>query len=376
MITQGAVVREPSNVRPFAESKPVRVENVIIAELGPKECLVEIAFAGLCHSDLSAVDGSRTRNLPVMIGHEASGVVREVGPETTFRSGDHVVLSWVASCGECRDCRAGRPSQCGAGNSANIKGTLLNGAIKYSDKAGDVIYHRGGVSALSRQVAVHEASLVKIDASIPLDVAAVAGCAVLTGAGAVINSAHPEPGSSIAVFGMGGLGLSAVMAAKMFGCAPVIAVDVLESKFARAAELGATHFVNAAKVDPVAAIGRIVPGGVDFAVESAGVAQVLNQAYYSTNLGGTTVPVGLPESDAVFSVPVTEFVRSQRKLVGSYMGAAVPRRDIPRFLDLHTRGLLPIDRLISQRFSLDEINTAFDHLADGNGARQVIDMSL
>ncbi|HEY1013993.1 MAG TPA: zinc-binding dehydrogenase, partial [Herpetosiphonaceae bacterium] len=332
------------------------------------------AAAGLCHSDLSVIDGSRPRAMPMVLGHEASGIVRETGPGVTdVAPGDHVVFSFVPVCGRCRPCLSGRGALCERGARANLAGTLLSGARPFSDGAGRACHHHLGVSAFSQWTVAAQESLVKIDPALPLATAALFGCAVLTGVGAVVNTARVEPGAAVAVFGLGGVGLSVVMGAAAAGASPIIAVDRLADKVALARELGATHGLVAEDgLDPAAAVRELTDGGADYAFESVGSEQVLAQAYAATRRGGTTVTLGLPHPARQFSVPAVSIVAEERTIKGSYMGSSVPRRDIPRYIAMHRAGLLPVERLHSHSLALDEINAGFDRLAQGRAVRQLI----
>lgn len=373
MKTKAAVLYKMEHPTPYAESRPLVVEEVELRGPDPGEVLVEVAAAGLCHSDLSVIDGSRPRVMPMVLGHEASGIVREVGPGVhDLAVGDHVVFSFVPACGHCLPCATGRPALCENGARANVAGTLLDGSRHFRNAAGQELNHHLGVSAFARFTVAAQESLVKIDPSVPLEVAALFGCAVMTGVGAVVNTARVEPGASVAVFGLGGVGLSVVLGARAAGAYPIVAVDLLDAKLALAQELGATHTVNAAREDPVQAVRDLTAGGVAYAFESVGNERVLVQAYQATRRGGTTVTIGLPHPSRQFAVPAVSLVAEERTVKGSYMGSAVPRRDIPRFIALYQAGLLPVERLLTRTIALEEVNPAFDALARGEAVRQVI----
>ena len=373
MKTKAAVLYESGLPAPYAQSLPLRIAELTLADPGPGEVLVEMAGAGLCHSDLSVIDGSRPRVMPMVMGHEASGIVREVGANVDqFAPGDHVVFSWVASCGRCEFCATGRGALCRPGADANIAGSLLSGARHFTDADAQVCNHHLGVSAFSQFSVVAQESLVKIDPSFPLPLAALFGCAVMTGVGAVVNTARVTPGSSVAVFGLGGVGLSAVMGANLAGASPIIAVDKLDSKLKLASEIGATHTINSEQDDPSAAIRDLIGDGVEYAFESVGNEQVLMQAYAATRCGGTTVTVGLPAPDKMFSIPALSITAEERTIKGSYMGSCVPRRDIPRFIELYQAGKLPVEKLQTHTLRLDQINEGFDRLAQGSAVRQII----
>lgn len=376
MKTKAAVLYETGAPQPFAKSLPLAVDEIDLDVPGPGEVLVEIVGAGLCHSDLSVVDGSRPRPLPMILGHEASGIVREAGPGVTeFSEGDHVVFSWVPVCGRCLCCASGRGAMCEPGNAANLVGTLLSGARRFRDirsKPPQSCSHHLGVSGFSQFTVAAQESLVKIDPSLPLAMAALFGCAVMTGVGAVINTAGVQPGTSVAVFGMGGVGLSAVMGARALGAYPIVAVDRVNEKLSLAREVGATHIVNADTDDAVDAVKDVSAGGADYVFESVGSEEVLIQAYQATARGGTTVTVGLPGPNKMFSVPALGIVAEERTIKGSYMGGCVPRRDVPRFIAMYQAGILPVDKLQTHTLRLEQINEGFDRLAQAQAVRQII----
>jgi alcohol dehydrogenase len=385
MKTRAAILYEMGLAQPYAESLPLVVDEITLAQPGPGEVLVEIAAAGLCHSDLSVVDGSRPRVMPMVLGHEASGIVRQVGPTgrtgsgsqgvEEFTAGDHVVFSWVPICGRCHYCVTGRGALCEPGGAANIAGTLLNGARRFTDSRSQpprACNHHLGISAFSQFTVTAQESLVKIDPALPFDLAALFGCAVMTGVGAVFNTARVQSGSSVAIFGLGGVGLSAVMGARTAGAYPIIAVDRVPDKLKLASELGATHTVNTAQDDPVVAIRELGHGGADYVFESVGNETVLLQAYESTRRGGTTITIGLPAPGKIFAVPALGIVAEERTIKGSYMGSCVPRRDIPRYIGMYQAGILPVDKLHTHTLRLEEINAGFDRLAKAQAVRQII----
>lgn len=372
MLTRATVLHEMQRPTPYADSKPLVVEEVNLADPGPGEVLVEMAGAGLCHSDLSTIDGSRPRVMPMVMGHEASGIVREVGPGVhDLKPDDHVVFSFVPLCGHCLPCATGRPALCEPGAKANIAGTLLSGRRPFSSLSGQEINHHLGVAAFAEHTVVAQESLIKIDSQLPLSTAALFGCAVMTGVGAVVNTAKVEPGSTVAVFGLGGVGLSTIMGARAAGAEMIFAVDLLPDKLEHALQAGATHLINAGEEDPVAMI-KDITNGVDYAFESVGNELVLQQAYAANKRGGTTITIGLPHPNKMFSIPAVSLVAEERTIKGSYMGSAVPRRDLPRFIAMYEAGLLPVDQLLSRTIQLDEINEAFDALATGAAVRQVV----
>ena len=371
--TTAAVLYETGLPRPYAESLPLVVDEINLEPPGKREVLVEVSAAGLCHSDLSVIDGSRPRVRPMVLGHEASGIVREIGAEVKdFEAGDHVVFSFVPICGQCDYCVAGRAALCTKGARTNTEGSLLSGNRRFADAKLQVLHHHLGVSAFSRFTVTAQESLVKIDQSLPLETAALFGCAVMTGVGAVFNTAQVSPGKSVAIFGLGGVGLSAVMGASASGAYPIVVADMFEEKLALGRELGATHAVNVTQTDAAEAIREITKGGAEYVFECAGSEQVLIQAYESTKRGGTTIALGLPHPNKMFSVPAVTIVAEEKVIRGSYMGSSVPRRDIPRYVSLYQAGLLPVDQLRAQTLKLEEINEGFDRLATGETVRQII----
>ncbi len=373
MRTVSAVLYEMERPAPYAQSQPLKIEELELEGPGPGEVLVEIAGAGLCHSDLSVISGARPRPMPMVLGHEASGIVRETGSGVNeLTAGDHVVFSYVPICGRCSFCMTGRASLCERGAAANGKGSLLSGARRFRTTAGRELNHHLGVSAFSRYTVAAQESLVKLDPSFPLAQAALFGCAVMTGVGAVINTAGVKAGESVAVFGLGGVGLSAIMGAKLAGAYPVIGIDLLEDKLALARQVGATHALNAKGERLVEEIQTLTGGGAHYAFDAVGHEKVLAQAYAATRRGGTTVAIGLPHPGRRFELSPVSLIAEERTLKGSYMGSCVPRRDIPRYIDLHRQGALPVDRLFSQTIKLEEINSAFDVLDRGATVRQVV----
>ena len=371
MRVRAAVLTAMGAPAPYAESRPLEIRELELAAPGPGELLVRVRAAGLCHSDLSVIDGSRPRVMPMALGHEAAGEVLEAGAGVTaFAPGDHVVLAFVPVCGQCVPCRSGRGALCEPGAAANAAGTLLSGERRW----GEGVNHHLGVSAFAEQIVVSEKSAVKVDDDLPFELAALFGCAVLTGVGAVVNCARVEIGDSVAVFGLGGVGLAALLGAVAAGATNVVAVDRVPEKLALARELGATTVVDASADTPVAAVREATGGGAHHAIETVGSEIVLAQAYAATRRGGTTVTVGLPHPERMLSIPAVSLVAEERTLKGSYLGSCVPDRDLPRFIALHRAGRLPVERLLSHHISLEEINEGFDRLAAGHAVRQVISL--
>ena len=375
MKIKAAVLREMGAAMPYAQSRPLRLESLDLAEPDADEVLVRIAAAGLCHSDLSVINGSRPRPMPMAIGHEAAGVVVRTGEGVNdLAPGDHVVMVFMPSCGHCLPCAEGRPALCEPGAAANGKGELLSGGFRFQAEAGgQQMHHHLGCSAFADHAVVSRRSLIKIDRDVPLAHAALFGCAVLTGMGAVVNTAGVKPGQSVVVIGLGGVGLAAVLGAAASGAGEIVAVDLDERKMALARKLGATAAVNAADADCVAQVRELTGGGADYAFEFAGVESALDQAYAMTRRGGVTVTAGLPPPDATVGINIVNLVAEERTLKGSYIGTCVPVRDIPRYLDLYKRGRLPIDRLLTGKIALEAINEGFDRLQEGSVARLVVE---
>jgi alcohol dehydrogenase len=372
MKTIAAVLRTTGAARPYAESRPLSLETVTLDPPGRDEVLVAVRAAGLCHSDLSVINGDRPRPLPMALGHEAAGVVEALGEGVTdLEVGDHVVMVFMPSCGHCDPCAGGRPALCEPGAAANGQGALLAGGRRLHDDAGE-LHHHLGCSAFASHAVVSRRSLVRVDRDLPFEHAALFGCAVLTGVGAVVNTARVQAGQSVVIIGLGGVGLASVLGALAAGASPVVAVDVSEDKLALARSLGPVATVNAGDADAVARVRALTGGGAEFAFEMAGSVAALEAAWRMTRRGGTTVTAGLPPPEAALTVNVVQLVAEERTLKGSYIGTCVPARDVPRYVALFREGRLPVDRLLSGVIGLDGINAAFDDLAEGRTVRTVI----
>jgi len=372
MKVKSAVLREMGAETPYAESRPIKIETLELDAPEHGEVLIQIKAASLCHSDLSVIDGSRPRPLPMALGHEASGIVTEVGEGVTdLVPGDHVVCVFVPSCGHCVPCKEGRPALCEPGAKSNTAGTLISGGIRLH-KDNEDINHHVGVSAFSEYAVVSRNSLIKVDKDIAFEKLALFGCAVITGVGAVINTANVKLGSSVAVVGLGGIGLSALLGAISSGAGRVVAVDINENKLKLAKDFGATDTFNSKDPDVVEKILEATGGGLDYAFETAGVVPAMEVAYGITKRGGTTVTTGLPHPEHHFSFPYVSLTAEERVLKGSYVGSCVPDRDIPSFINLFKQDKLPVDQLLSDIISLEEINEGFDKLAKGDSSRIII----
>ena len=372
MKIRAAVLNHMGVKPPYAQTKPLSIQTVELDPPGRGEVLVKIGAAGLCHSDLSVINGDRPRPTPMALGHEAAGVIEELGEDVSdLAVGDHVVMVFMPSCGHCMPCAEGRPALCEPGAVANGAGTLLSGARRLHCDGVDVNHHLG-VSAFAEYAVMSRRSVIKIDPALPLHEAALFGCAVLTGVGAVVNTARLQPGQTAAVIGLGGVGLASVLGAVASGARQIVAIDLADDKLGLARQLGATDTVNARADDAAEQIRALTGGGVDVAFEMAGSASAMELAYKITRRGGMTVTAGLPPPNATLALPLVNLVAEERTVMGSYIGSCVPTRDIPRYVGLYQRGRLPVDRLMSGLLTLDEINEGFDRLHEGKAVRQIV----
>lgn len=374
MRIRSAVLRSSGVERPYAESKPIHIEEIELDPPQAGEVLIKIKAASLCHSDLSVINGSRPRPLPMALGHEAAGIVEEVGPEVSnFKKGDKVICVFVPSCGHCVPCAEGRPALCEPGAKANGNGTLLGGGVRLHSGE-EKIGHHVGVSAFSEYAVLSQNSLVKVDEDLPFEKLALFGCAVITGVGAVVNTAKVHLGSTVAIVGLGGIGLSALLGAIATGAREVIAIDINEKKLQQALSLGASAVFNSNDPDVVTLVKEHTGGGVDYAFETAGVVPAMDVAYAITKRGGTTTTTGLPHPEHKFAFPYVTLTAEEKTLKGSYVGSCVPLRDIPNYIEMMKSNKLPVDKLLSNIISLDEINEGFDLLATGDNSRIIIKM--
>lgn len=372
MKIKAAVLHEMGLERPYADSKPVKIEELELDPPGEGEVLVRVSAAGICHSDLSVLEGVRPRPLPMALGHEGSGIVEDVGAGVdNLARGDHVVFVFMPSCGTCKPCSEGRPAICEPGLAANVAGTLLGGGRRLHLN-GDLIYHQVGVSCFAEAAVMSSKSLVKVSPELPLDQAALFSCAVITGVGAVINAANVPAGKSVAVIGLGGTGLAALLGAKAVGASRVVGLDILPHKLELGRELGADDVFNAGADDVIEQVRDATDGGVDYTFECVGRVEAMELAYAITRRGGTTVTSGLSHPEHKIQISHVNMVVEERTLKGSYLGSCVPERDIPRYIDLFQSGKLPVDALISSQIALEDINEGFDSLAKGEVVRQII----
>jgi len=377
MTIAAAVIRETGRPHPFTESRPLEVEQLTLEGPGRGQVRVRMASAGLCHSDLSAIAGIRKKPVPAVAGHEGAGVVVDVGEDIEdLHVGDHVVMVFVSACGTCEPCVAGRPALCRTSWASRADGTLSDGTRRFIDASGERLAHWSGISAFAEEVVVARASVVPIDPAVPLLDAAVFGCAVTTGVGAVLNTAKVQPGDHVAVTGLGGVGLSAVMGAVLAGASRIIALDLEPAKRELALSLGATDAVDPRDPDQLANLIDSTDGGVDVSFEMAGAAAATRTAYGLVRRGGALVLGSLPAPGVALELPQAAFVSDEKRVLGSYMGSSVPARDIPRYVELFQRGRLPVDRLRSATLPLSEINAGFDRLSRGEAVREVIDFGI
>lgn len=366
-----AILENSGSDAPYAQSVPLRLDSIDLDAPLTGELLVRIDAAGLCHSDLSVINGDRPRPMPMALGHEAVATVVALGNanDSQFAIGDRVVLSFLPACGECVRCVSGEGFMCPHGAAANGAGELLRGGRRLH-RHGEDVHHHLGVSAFADHAVVDRRSAVKIDKDIPVEIAALFGCAVLTGVGAVFNSTQLRPGESVAIYGLGGVGLAALLGAVAGGANPVVAIDPFEGKRSLGLELGAS--ATFAPEGAEAAIEAHLGGKPDIVIETVGKARVLEAAYALTRRGGRVVTVGLPNPAEQFSIPAVSIVGDGKTIIGSYLGASIPSRDIPRYIGLWRAGRLPVERLLSSVSPMSEINTLFDTLARGEAIRQIV----
>jgi NDMA-dependent alcohol dehydrogenase len=351
--------------------EPLVVEDVELDSPKAGEVLVKMAASGVCHSCLHAADGSWSPpSTPMVLGDEGAGIVEQVGPGVSrLKPGDHVVLSWAPNCGYCRACVTGHPVRC---ENRPQGGTLLDGTTRMHLNGQDV-YHYASIATFGSYSVVPESAAIKIRDDVPLETAALIGCSVMTGVGAVLNTARVQAGESLVVFGCGGIGLNAVQGGRLASAEPLIAVDIADNKLEYARALGATHTLNAAREDVPARVRELTEGrGADHAVVAVGSTQVVGVAWSALGRGGTCVVVGLPPVGETIQIDPGSLVGPERRLVGSCYGSASVFADFPRMVNLYLSGKLKIDELITRRYAIDEANEAFRALAAGELARGIL----
>jgi S-(hydroxymethyl)glutathione dehydrogenase / alcohol dehydrogenase len=356
----------------YEAGQALRVEEIDLAGPRSREVRVRVVAAGVCHSDYHYMKGDLTTQLPAVLGHEGAGVVEEVGAGvTTVAPGDHVVLLWRSGCGHCPYCATGRPALCQQGAILRSTGRLLDGTSRLS-RDGRQISHFLGVSCFAEAAVCPEQSVLKIDGHVPMEIAALAGCSVMTGVGAATNSARVEPGSSVLVIGAGGVGLCAIMGAQLCGAARIVAADLNPVKLQMAREFGASDVIDVSSQDLVKTVRELTGGGVDYAFEAIGRPETVTDAVRSLRAGGVAVAIGVAPPAARAEISPFDLVLQEKTLKGSIYGSTRPHADFPRLFELYRRGRLPLDRLISRRYPLDEVNEAFAAMLTGDVARSVI----
>lgn len=363
----GAVLRTVGDERPYATSRPLHVEDLQLQGPRAGELLVRIEAAGVCHSDLSVVNGHRPRPIPMLLGHEAAGIVVEVGEGVgDLAIGQRVVMTFLPRCENCDACREGGRLPCVPGSTANGLGELIGGGSRLSH-GDEPIRHHLGVSGFATYAVVDRRSVVPVGADIPPAVAALLGCAVLTGGGAILNAGRIQAGQDLIVVGLGGIGMAALLVARAVGARTITGVDPSAEKIALAKSLGAD---DALSPDDAVKLGVRAPVVLD----ATGVGRGFETAFELTQIGGTTVTAGLPQASDMASISPLRLTAEARTVVGSYLGSSIPSRDIPRYEAMWRAGDLPLERLITRTLELDEINVAMDLLSDASELRQVIVM--
>jgi S-(hydroxymethyl)glutathione dehydrogenase/alcohol dehydrogenase len=352
--------------------RPMTIEDVTIADPKPGEALVRIVATGACHSDYHIIKGEWRSLFPIVLGHEASGVVEAVGAGVTqAKPGDHVVLSFAPNCGQCDDCFAGRPLLCRV-RRAVPPGGMFDGTSRLS-LGGETVYQLVMMSSFAEYAVVHGSALIPIRQDVPLDKAALVGCASMTGVGAALNTAKIEAGSTVMVVGCGGVGLSCIQGAKLASAARIIAVDVADDKLEFARKFGATDVVNSRTQDPVAYAKETTGGlGVDYALEAIGLKTTIEQCYHAIRNGGTAVVIGMAPDGVTFEIPARAFPGTEKTIKGCAYGSARTRIDMPRLIAFYLDGRLQLDELVTRHYRLDEINEAFDDLGKGGVGRGII----
>ncbi|MEX2080701.1 MAG: Zn-dependent alcohol dehydrogenase [Dehalococcoidia bacterium] len=349
----------------YAANQPLVIEDIEVDEPGPNEVLVKTGASGVCHSDLHFMEGSYPYPTPCVLGHESAGTVLKVGPGVTrAKVGDRVVVAFVTSCGSCDFCVTGKPHLCA---NTNALGRL--GRIKLN---GQPMMQFANMSAFADQQLVHQNACVQVPDAVPLEVAALVGCSVMTGVGAVANTAKVPVGSTVAVVGAGGVGLNIIQGAKLAGASRIIAVDLLENKLAAAREFGATDVVDASKGDAVSAVQALTNGGVDFAFEAIGLAKTAEQCWGMAKRGGKAIIVGMIPVGQSVTIPGPDFIFGEKGMLGSFYGSTRQTYDMPWLMELYRQKRLKIDELITRRYKLEEINEAYAALKNGEVNRSVI----
>lgn len=350
------------------------VEDVILEEPKENEVLVKIAASGVCHSDLSAIHGGFNRPLPIILGHEGAGVVEKIGKNVrNVKPGDHIIISWVSPCGICEYCKNGMPELCLATEKNRVNGVLDDGTTRIKNKDGKTIYHFNEVASFAEYAVIPESAAIPIDKRMPLDLASLIGCAVMTGIGAAINTAKVEPGSTVVVIGVGGVGLNAIQGCRLSGAKKIIALDIDDNKLEFAKKFGATDIVNSMNVDPVEAVKELTGGiGVDYTFEAIGNPKTVLTGFNCLKKGGKLVMIGLATANVMINLPLYAIVAQEKTIVGSFYGAANPRIDFPKIVDLYLAGKIQLEELVGDRYSLDQVNEALEAVHNGAVGRGII----
>jgi len=356
----------------YEVGKPFSVETLDLAEPRAGEVLIKVAAAGVCHSDWHLMTGATKHTTPVVPGHEGAGVVESVGPGVAkFKPGDHVALSWAPNCGACFYCLNDHPSLCETYVGPIWDGVMLDGTTRLT-KNGQPVYHFSALACFADHCVVPQECCVPMSKDVPLTIAALIGCAVTTGVGATLNTVKVKPGSSVAVFGAGGVGLSVIMGAKLAGASRIIVIDKAEGKLNLAKDFGATDVVMAGP-DATEAVRSLTSGrGADFVFEAIGIPAVQEQSLAATRKGGTLVLVGISPMGSGTNLPGAIIARQEKTITGSYYGTANPARDFPLIAELYQRGLLDLGRLVSKQYPLEQINEAYADMLSGEIARGVL----
>ncbi len=352
-----------------ANNEPLVLEEIEIDDPNPGEVLVKLAASGICHSDLTVIEGGLPFPPPCVLGHEPAGIVEVVGEGVTdFVPGDHVIGCLTAWCGVCRFCTGGRPYLC----PTQFAGRPEGSKSRLTDANGDPLLQFANLSSFAEKMLCPERSLVKIRDDMPLDRASLIGCGVTTGLGAAFNTVHIQAGASVVIIGCGGVGLAAIQGARIVGAGKIIAIDAQSWKFDLAKKLGATDCIDATDGDPVAAVHELTGGGADFVFECIGLVPTVQQAIAMTGRGGTTVLVGVVPLTQLVPISAADITLQEKNITGSYMGSNRFRFDMPKYIEFYLDGRLHLDEMISSRIKLDEVNDAFDRMRAGEVARQVI----
>ena len=364
MRIQAAVVRETNQLT---------IETIHLDAPAAHEALIRIQAAGVCHSDLHTYRGELRSVPPIVLGHEGAGIVETIGPGvTSVKVGDRVLINWLPACNHCYSCLEGRPNLCTRFPATTFQSLMPDGTTRHRTEDGLALKPYLSSATMADYAVIHEDGLILLPDDVPFDVAAITGCAVMTGVGAVLNTADVAPGSSAAVIGCGGVGLSALLGCVLAGCDPIVAVDVVDSKLEFARTLGATHTVNAAAVDALKQLRALTQNGPDYAFDSVGSAATINQALQAVRPGGTAVIMGLHGTQQDVSISAAVLILANKRLLGSFAGSARPKVDLPKLLSLYQAGKLDLDALISRRYRLPDLQQAFTDMENGEIARGVI----